>query len=259
MIACTARLLALVNQLAYFGKEVTVDFTNAPQTCTYLNRARFFDLLRDEVVVLPHRPSSSAADRYQGQSETLVEFGAVDPTSNNEDLIRHLTAKFVQGSSPDYQVAAFTLFGELIGNVREHSESPLNGFAGLQKYGGSRPHIQTVVTDSGVGIVHSLRPTLQTFHPRLYKKFGVPSLESDIGIVTAAMTKGGISRLGAGRGLGFKSSSELAIKFNASFSVRQEHFCLRFEYRDGKLVEIRRQSQPSRLLGTHICFDFYVA
>jgi hypothetical protein len=259
MIDCTARLLALVNQLAHLGKEVTVDFTEAISTLRYLNRAGFLDLVRDEVAILPARPAASAAKRYQGQSDTLVEFGAVDPTSDSGWLIEQLTETFVQQSSADYKIAAFTVFSELIRNVAEHSLSSLQGFAGLQKYTGNRPHIKTVVSDSGVGIASTLRPALKKYYPQLFRKYGDASSASDIGIVRAAMSEGGISRFGKGRGLGFKSSREQATKFDASLSVRQQNFCLRFDYKDGDLTEVKKQLNLSKLLGTHICFVFYVA
>lgn len=258
MIDCIARLLALSNQLAYRGKSVTVDFTSAEGTKTYLDRAGFFDHLHHYVTVLPSRPTESAAMRYQGQSDTLVEFGGVDPRSANHDLIEQLTNKFVQQSSVDYRVAAHTVFSELIGNVVEHSETPLRGFAGLQRYSGIRKHIQTVVSDSGVGIARTLRPALKEHYPALYRQFGRRSLESDVGLVRAAMSEGRTSRFGGARGLGFEISREQAAKFNASFSVRQERFCLRFEYRNGVLVDIKQQLKLSNLLGTHICFDFYL-
>ncbi|MCB2092698.1 MAG: hypothetical protein MRJ96_14945 [Nitrospirales bacterium] len=149
MIDCIERLLALGNQLARFGKNVTMDFSNAGETRAYLNRSGFFDHLDEHVVVLPDRPLISAAQKYQGQSDTLVEFGTIDTSATNEDLIEELTNKFIQQSSEEYRVAAFTVFGELIGNVLEHSDTPLHGFAGLQKYGGSREHIQAVISDSG--------------------------------------------------------------------------------------------------------------
>lgn len=258
MIDCIARLLAVMNQLAHRGKQVTADFTEAGGTLTYLNRAGFFDLLDQGVAVLPRRPSVSAAKRYQGNSGNLVEFDRVDPKGSNNDLIEQLTNKFVQHSTTDHRVAALTVFGELIGNVFEHSESPLAGFAGLQKYGGHRNHIQTVVSDSGIGIARTLRPGLKAHYPALYKTFGEPSLESDIGLVTAAMSKGEISRYGNGRGLGFKSSREQAIKFNAEISVRQQEFCLKFKYCEGELISVERRSDLSNLMGTHICFDFYL-
>lgn len=258
MIDCIARLLALMNQLTHRGKRVTADFTEAGTTLTYLNRAGFFDLLDRGVTVLPRRPSVSGAKRYQGNSDNLVELDRVDPTGENNALIEQLTNKFVQQSTTGYRVAALTVFGELIGNVFEHSESPLAGFAGLQKYRGHRNHIQTVVSDSGMGIARTLRPALKEHYPALHKKFGAVSLESDIGLVEAAMSRGEISRFGDGRGLGFKSSREQAVKFNAEFSVRQQEFCLKFEYRDGELINVQRRSNLSNLMGTHICFDFFL-
>jgi hypothetical protein len=258
MIDCIARMLALMNQMAHRGKLVTVNFADAGRTLTYLNRAGFFDLLASNVAVVPGRPSVSAAKRLQGKSDTLVEFGSVDPHAANDDIIEQLTNKFVQQSSTDYRVAALTVFGELIGNVFEHSGTPLAGFAGLQKYSGLRNHIQTVVSDSGVGIARTLRPALKTHYPSLYKQFGESSLESDMGLVAAAMSKGEISRFGGARGLGFKSSREQAVKFNAQFSVRQEQFCLKFEFREGQLISVTNKTGLSNLLGTHICFDFYL-
>jgi hypothetical protein len=259
MIDCIARLLALINQLIHRGKSVTVDFTNAEPTRKYLDRAGFFDNLHDDAEILPERPTHSAARRYRGQSDTLVEFGAVDPSSPNEELIEQLTNTFVQQSTADYRVAAFTVFGELIGNVVEHSGTPIPGFAGPQKYSGHKTHIQTVVSDSGLGIAGTLRPALEEHYPSLHKLFGDGSIDSNMGLVIAAMSKGEVSRFGGARGLGFKSSREqAAVRFNASFSVRQENFGLRFEYREGELVQIQKQKQLSRLLGTHICFDFYV-
>jgi hypothetical protein len=258
MIDCIAKLLAFVNQLAHRGKSVTVDFADSAPTKHYLNRAGFFDLLDRRIEVIPKRPSVSAARRHQGQSDTLFEFDAVDPGTSNEDLIEQLTNKFVLQSNADYYVAALTVFGELIGNVVEHSKTPLAGFAGLQQYNGQRKHIQTVVSDSGVGIAKTLRPALKKHYPDLYTEFGRASLEADMGLVAAAMSTGEVSRFGEGRGLGFKSSREQALKFNAQFSVRQEQFCLRFEYRNGRLIKVHRQIGLSSLAGTHICFDFYL-
>jgi hypothetical protein len=259
MIDCTARLLALANQLIHQGSHVTLDFTAAEPTRTYLNRAGFFDHLHNAADVLPERPTHSAAKRYRGKSDTLLEFGAVDPRVVNDEMIGNLTDKFVQQSTDEYRIAAFTIFSELINNVVDHSETPLVGFAGLQKYKGKRKHIQTVVSDSGIGIAKTLRPALRTHYPGLHGRFGQRSLESDMGLVAAAMSEGQISRFGGARGLGFKSTrAQAAVKFDAQFSVRQERFCLRFVYRSGELAEIKRQTDLTNLLGTHICFDFYL-
>lgn len=258
MIDCTARLLSLMNQLALSGKSVVLDFTVSDPTKNYLDRAGFFDHLHERVTVLPSRPVLSAASRFQGQSNTLVEFGCVDPRTDNEDLVEELTEKFVQQASSSYRVAAFTVFSELVGNVREHSNSPLLGFAGLQKYTGKRSHIQTVVSDCGMGIADTLRPALRTHYPALFRQYGEKTLESDAGLVIAAMSSGNISRFGGARGLGFKSSREQAAKFHANFSVRQDRFSIRFEYRNGELVQAMPRLNLSPLKGTHICFDFFI-
>jgi hypothetical protein len=263
MIDCTARLLSLANQMAHIRKNVILDFTQSPMAHSYLDRAGFFDQLDARVEILPSRPTTSAALRYAGQSHTMVEFGEVDTTSNNEVLVNQLAETFVQQSSEDYAVTAVTIFGELIRNVAEHSKSPLIGFAGLQKYvqrfAGGRSHIQTVVSDSGVGIAATLRPALQTRYPVLHQRFGTANLNSDIGLVTEALTKGSISSsAGDGHGLGFKSSKELALKHRAIVTVRQETFCIRLNYVRGRLVRTAPMKDVGLLRGTHICLDFYV-
>ncbi|MBK7362081.1 MAG: hypothetical protein IPJ01_07230 [Micavibrio sp.] len=185
----------------------------------------------------------------------MVEFRSINPSSTNDELIDELTNKFVQLTSDEYKVAALTIFGELIGNVFDHSQTALKGFAGLQKYKG---RIQAVVSDSGVGIAQTLRPALRNHYPSLYKLYGESSLQADMGLVKTVMKQGGISRFGGPRGLGFKSSPAQAGKFNARFSVRQERFGLDFVFKDGRLVSVKEQLELSRLLGTHICFDFYL-
>lgn len=259
MIDCTARLLSFANQLAYQGREVELDFSAAESALTYLDRAGFFDNLAPAVVVHPDRPTDSAAVRYRGNSNTLVEFGIVDPGIENDELIEQLTNKFVAQSTTHYLTVAYTVFSELIKNVAEHSETPIPGFAGLQRYRGKREHIQTIISDSGIGIASTLRPSLREHYPQLFDQFGQTSVESDMGLVAEVMTKGEISRSGGANGLGFKSSREQAVKFHVQFSVRQETFCLKLLYEDGELVEIKREIGLRKLLGTHICFDFFLA
>lgn len=263
MIDCTARLLSLANQMAHINKDVTLDFSQCLVAHSYLDRAGFFDQLDARVKVLPERPTTSAALRYAGKSHTLVEFGQVNTSSDNQLLVSQLAQRFVQQTSEDYVVTAATIFGEFISNVAEHSKSSIVGFAGLQKYvqkfKGGRSHIQTVVSDSGVGIAATLRPVLQTRYPALHRKFGSTSLSSDIGLVTEAVAKGSISSSsGEGHGLGFKSSKEVALKHRAIVTVRQENFCIRLNYVQGRLVRAAPQKDVGRLLGTHICLDFYV-
>lgn len=256
LLDAASRLLALCNQLVDACKAVTIDFNDCKSTLGYFDRIGFLKHLDARVVVLPERPSVSRADTFRGNSDTVVEFGSVNPEQSNKTLINQLVDRFVFHSRDDFEGAAFTVFGELINNIKDHSESRLHGFAALQKYEGRRPHIQTVVSDSGLGIATTLKPSIEAYHPNLYR-FNERD-DYDIKIVTAVMTEGEISRFGAGRGLGFKSSREQAMKFDANLSVRQENFSLDLVYDNGELVEINTHTDLATILGTHLCFDFYV-
>jgi len=258
LLECITRFLALCNQLNADQKEVTIDLSQNSDSSGYWNRVGFFDYLSEEVSVLPERPKSSTAKSRKGKSKNLVEFGAIDPKHDDRELVNQLADTFVALSSDSYQDPAFTIFSELIRNVKEHSESRLLGFAALQKYegySGKGPHIQTVISDSGVGIAATLRPILKRHYPKL-------SHLSDIELVKKAMSEGQISKHGSsaesGHGMGFKSSKEKAVKFNARYSVRQSNFSLEFHFKNGKLQPIIEQTDLAIISGTHICFDFEI-
>lgn len=257
LLDAAARFLALCNQLVNSGKSVTIDFNECQSTLHYFNRIGFIDHLDKNVVILPYRPFESGAKKYRGNSDTVVEFGALNPDEVDKGLINQLTDRFVQQSDNRFEAAASTVFGELIVNVSEHSQTPIPGFAALQKYGGRRNHIQTVISDSGVGIATTLKPSLREHYPDIYKLYD--EVEGfDIDLVIDVLTKGEISRFGAGRGLGFKSSREQATKFDARLSVRQERFSLDIDYVDGELFNINKQINLQTIYGTHLCFDFFV-
>ena len=256
LIEATARLLALCNQLVAVGKDVLLDFTNCKQTYHVWDRTGFFEHLNASVFIKPGRPTVSKADQYRGKSSALVEFGFVCPQENNKELINQLSDRFVEYSSQRYDSVASTVFGEFIGNVSEHSQTQVPGFAALQKYRGSRHHIQTVISDSGLGIANTLIPSLEAHHPLMHR--WKDDNDFEMKIVEAVLTKGEISRFGSGRGLGFKSSVEQAAKFDARLSVRQKNFSIELIYKDGNLIEITKEDDLISLLGTHICLDFYV-
>lgn len=256
LLDAAARFLALCNQLALAGKKVTIDFNDCKSTLGYFDRIGFIDHLDERVELLPQKPPVSRATIYKGNSQTVVEFGGVDPNKEDKELINQLTNCFVQQSDSKYEAAASTVFGELIGNISEHSKSPLQGFAALQKYGGRRNHIQTVVSDSGLGIIATLKPSLEAHYPALHKMHNGDDF--DLKVVTAVLTKGEISRFGSGRGLGFKSSREQTIKFDARLSVRQSSFAISIEYINGQLHDIEQQIDLPTIHGTHLCFDFFV-
>ncbi|RLA46692.1 MAG: ATP-binding protein [Gammaproteobacteria bacterium] len=262
LVEASCRLLALCNQLVDVGKKVTLDFTGYKQALSFLDRVGFFSVLSEKCEVLPKKPKVSRAQRYKGQNKKLVEFGVIEPTeckgkeltSEDKSMIDELTDAFVDQAGNEYETVASTIFGELIGNIKNHSSTKLKGLASLHKYEGSRPHIQTVVSDSGTGIAGTLKKGLEQHYPELYKKNNQDDYEAFL--VQEAMTKGGISRHGKGRGAGFQSTSKQVIKFDAKLVVRQETFSLKIEYKNGDLVSVVPRMNLPRILGTHICFDF---
>lgn len=257
-----SRFLALSNQLDYRGVNITIDMADCKDTRGFLNRAGFFDLLAAGVKILPKRPKNSTAKVFKGNSGSLVELGPICPNSKNKELIVSLHSSFVAKSSEDYSLVALTVFSEFIGNVSEHSESPLDGFAALQIYQprSRRDHIQAVISDSGIGVVSTLRSTLKEHYPKLYDRFPDDGVDSDIGLILEVFSKGNITRHGkeSGRGLGFKSTRKQASKFDAYLSIRLDTFNITLKYREGELDVPVIQTGLTKMIGTHICFDFFI-
>lgn len=262
LLESISRFLALLNQLAFEDISVTVDLDECSNTRSFLDRAGFFDLLAQEVKVVPGRPASSAAKLYKGNNDSLVEIGAIDAKGKNKGLVIALRNNFVSKSSDAYETVALTVFSEFINNVSDHSAAEIEGFAALQSYNPPhlRKHIQTVVSDSGLGVVATLRSTLREHYPALYKKFPDNDIDSDIGLILEVFSKGNITRHGrkSGRGLGFKSTREQASKFDADLSIRVGTFNITLRYRAGELDKPKISKGLTKIKGTHICFDFYV-
>ncbi len=261
LLEASARLLALCNQLVAAHKKVTLDFTDCIATLTYLDRMGVFDHLDSSIQVMPQRPRDSRALRFAGKSAALVELGTIVPNKLNRKLVSDLTKTFVRQSCQTYEIVAFTIFSELVGNVSGHSNTIIPGFAALQMYSPQKnKHIQTVVSDNGVGIVKTLKPVLAEHYPNLHKKYKDDTVASDIGLVTEVLKKGEVSRHGAdaGRGLGFLSTTKQAMKFDAKLSIRQENFSIELQYKNGALLKKTSKKDLVTILGTHICFDFYV-
>ena len=103
-----------------------------------------------------------------------------------------------------------------------HSCTQLNGYAALQVYS-SGDCLLVAVSDSGRGIIETLRPSISSEFPKL------ASL-SDTDLLVEAFRQG-LSRHGADRGCGLRGSAAKAIKFRADLDVRLPH--------------------PTRVLGTY--------
>lgn len=263
LLIAGARVIALANQAAYLGKEVELDFNKCPGTRHYLDRLGFFDHLNASVSVLPARPANSKAERYRGNSDNLVEIASINLDAFDYSLPEKLTKRFSYHAGQEYYQAAFTIFAELIGNVQEHSETPIAGFVALQLYKGKRRHIQTVISDSGLGISTTLKRNLQKFYPDLFAELELETVDADVFLVTRALTKGGLSQFGsnpdeAARGLGLRRTQSQAARYNGEVAVRQSNFELKLIYQNGELTNVVERKNLSRIMGTQVCFDFFL-
>ena len=255
MVDLAVRLLSLTNQLIATTKSVTLDFAEGEAgTMGYLNRMGFFDHLAEDVEVFPRRPAYSAADLHRGGNAALVEIARINKDARDEDLPDRLTEALMRScqNRPDareLEGAAWLIFCELIDNVFAHSKTQLDGYAALQVYPGGKK-LSVAVSDSGLGIMRTLRPAMSTEYPRLAHL-------SDTDLLVEVFRQG-LSRYGRDRGCGLQGSAAKAIKFEATLDVR--------------LPNQRVLLQPSRgayqpntaycseglplLWGTHISYGF---
>jgi anti-sigma regulatory factor (Ser/Thr protein kinase) len=255
MIDAAVRLLSLLNQLDYCGKWVQLDFEEGPAgVMGYLNRMGFFDCLSPNISVLPSRPRYSGAKIYRGNNAQLVEIARINRGVREVALPSRLTSALIQacGKRPDaneLEGAAWTIFAELIDNIFSHSETELDGYAALQVYAKGNS-LKVAVSDSGLGIMETLRPALKHDYPAL-------SRLSDLNLLVEIFRQG-LSRHGADRGCGLKGSAAKAMKFRADLDVRLPNVRV-------LLTPGTRGYQPNTALcydrlpliwGTHICFSF---
>lgn len=217
MIDAAIRLLSLANQLDYATHLVHLEFVEGEEgTMGYLNRVGFFDHLARTINVIPERPAYSRADLHRGGNTGLVEIARINKDFRDRGLPTRLTEALMRscGSRQDaaeLEGAAWTIFAELIDNVFAHSETPLDGYAALQVYkGGDR--LTVAVSDSGLGIMQTLRPSLQNEFPQFVDL-------SDVDLLVEVFRQG-LSRHGADRGCGLKGSAAKAMKFKAELDVR---------------------------------------
>jgi hypothetical protein len=217
MVDAAIRLLSLVNQLTSTTRRVRLDFEEGESgTMGYLNRMGFFDHLADTIEVLPFRPSYSAAERHRGGNAALVEIARINKDARDEGLMTRLTDALMQScharaDAAELKGAAWTIFAELIDNIFSHSRTELDGYAALQVYSrGDR--LSVAVSDSGLGIMETLRPALNAEFSNLV---GLSDTE-----LLVEVFRQGLSRHGRDRGCGLKGSAAKAIKFNATLDVR---------------------------------------
>jgi hypothetical protein len=254
MVDAAIRLLSLINQLESCTHRVRLEFDEEDGAMGYLNRIGFFDHLATNVEVLPARPRYSGAELYRGKSHELVEIARISKASKNETLPSRLTTALKRAcgtriDADELDGAAWTIFAELIDNVYSHSSTPLDGYAALQVYtrGGK---LKVAVSDSGLGIMDTLRPALKTEFPKLVTL-------SDTELVVEIFRQG-LSRHGRDRGCGLQGCGAKAIKFGAELDIRLPTNRVLLTPASGTYRANTAHCYDNLPLiwGTHICFDF---
>ena len=255
MIDAGLRLLSLFNQLDFSTHRVRLHFDEGEAgVMGYLNRMGFFDHLSSRIEVLPDRPEISGAEIYGGTNTGLVEIAHINREIRGDTLPSRLTSALMNacGNRPDasgLEGAAWTIFAELIDNIFSHSETPLDGYAALQEY--SRGNgLMVAVSDSGLGIMKTLRPALKQESPVLAQL-------SDLELLLEIFRQG-VSRHGNDRGCGLKGSAAKAIKYKADLDVRlpDVRVLLKPGVQGYRPVTAHCYEQLPLIWGTHICFTF---
>ena len=253
MVDSAIRLLSLVNQLDHCSRRVRLTFEEGEAgTMGYLNRMGFFDNLAPGIEVMPRRPTISGKRLYRGKNASLVEIERINKDCRDERLLTRLTTALMRccGNRPDaaeLKGAAWTIFAELIDNVFSHSQTSLDGYAALQLYPRSE-EVRVAVSDSGLGIMNTLRPTLKNEFPKLV---GLTDTE-----LLVEVFRQGLSRHGRDRGCGLKGSAAKAIKFKAKLDVRMPTNRVLLTPARGIYESNKAYCDDNMPLiwGTHLCF-----
>jgi len=253
MTDAAVRLLSLLNQLDHATRRVVVEFEEDENgVLGYLGRAGFFESLSSTVEVTPKRPVYSAALQYRGRNPRLVEVERIDRNCRDGNLLTRLTDAIARACSrrsdvSELQGAAWTILAELIDNVFSHSQTPLDGFAALQVYRRGNC-LKVAVSDSGLGLLETLRPALRKEGSRLGK---LPDID-----LLVEVFRRGVSRHGASRGCGLKGCADKAIKFRAELDVRLPQVRVLLVPGTGGYTPNTAfcYSGLPLIWGTHICF-----
>lgn len=254
MIDVIVRLLSFCNQAVACTKRVRLEFGTTGSAMGYLNRIGFFDHLAPAVEVSPARPAYSGAVIHRGGNRGLVEIERFSRAASvDQNLVPRLVAAVERGCAARPEVkqigdAMFSIFGELIKNVFDHSQTSLDAYAALQTYPqGNR--LTVAVSDSGIGIMKSLRPALtgSKWHNL-----------SDVDLVVEIFREGISSKPEDKRGLGLKSSARHAIGFRADLDVRllNQRVLLKPSNDEYQPNMAYSEDQLPLLWGTHIAFSF---
>jgi hypothetical protein len=256
--------LLLYNDLARHKRRVELRWPNASnQVFKYAERMGFFRLLDGRVSVHPKRPQRGASlyDRHRGGNSLLLEICAIDieKRATGDSTLKKLQGRLESnlrtlddGLRRSIVSALWTFSAEVIGNIYEHSESPVPGIVAAQRYDGERgPRLHLVFADSGLGIANTIR----SGRPQQLKG------KTDVDIIFAAFRDGlSRNRLEVGRGCGLTRCASIAMEHQANLRVRTKTSWVKLITKSAKTgVTIGYfEANAAPIAGTQISFDFYV-
>jgi len=240
-----------------------IDFShNSSQLLAYLISINFFRFLPSSVEITPESITEIRTNLLQYRKHYSVIEEITCGKELTEDL-NGLTSPIEQQLSivnkENYRSKVYdlkTIISELIGNIHEHSNSKLSGYAATQLY---QEKIAIVtICDSGEGLLKTIKQTIQKSYSKL-------SSFSDNELLTY-MFKYGITRhTDQERGQGLVVSAQKAMRLGANIDIRLKSAHIHIGLTE-KIVQTENRwsyNEPDSLPliplnGTHFTLEFEI-
>ncbi|MFW1763383.1 hypothetical protein [Acinetobacter calcoaceticus] len=212
---------------------------------------------------MPGRPEISLAKLHNANSETLFEIISINANYDEsylERLDELMEAKLSDGDKDFLLNKLSTFIGEIVGNIRDHGLSNIDGYIALQIYSSGK--IVIAISDSGAGLITTLRDEALIYYqanPEL-RVLKDPTLTNDIELLKYVFNKGRISRTGLDeRGLGLSRTNNVLKKIsntkvtNINLTIRQQTNEIHFPFGiDGiETLGCRTKQDLTFIKGTH--------
>lgn len=252
-------MLCLYNRLAHEGAAVEVVWQAQQGSFSYAERMGFFALLDPRVRVTPARPKRSTTFKiHQRPNKHFLEMRSLDLSKRDDadDAIGVLHGQLagLLGAGEGRRDAAkriWTCASETIGNIFEHSRSPVPGIVGAQLYSSDNrgQRIELVIADAGLGLL----TTIRTGNPQ------AAGTKTDVALILEAFRKGLSSKLEPGRGCGLTQCAALAAKYEGNLRVRTGSTWVKLvtKSQKGWTVGIY-DDEAAMVAGTQLVFTFYL-
>ena len=251
----------LYNELAMRKNSVLLRWEHAQQSFKYADRMGLFHFLDGNVAVTPARPTagSSLYAVHQLNNPLLLEMTPVEPgdTKTADGALDQLRVRLAENlarlpNAEDVIDNIWTFAAETIGNIYDHSQTPVAGIVAAQRYSsasrGARLHL--VIADGGLGIPATIRA-------------GNPAAagdQTDAEIVHKAFRDGLSRSVVGGHGCGLTTCARIAMRYQANLRVRVGRTWAKLIAKSAKtgLSLGFFEDAATPISGTHVSLDFYL-